>query len=178
MKARKGFTLIELLVVIAIIGLLSTLAIVALSSARSKARDSKRTSDMKQVQTALELYFNDKQYYPLAASAEIGSQLFCLDSASGWKTTQGSCASPLYLASAPRDPDNVAAGVACAQGGSATTKCNYAYFTMTAGSTCAANCNNYNIHFRLENDPDGATGPLIAGVNCTTETGIYATCLH
>ena len=39
MKKQKGFTLIELLVVIAIIGLLSTLAVVALTSARAKARD-------------------------------------------------------------------------------------------------------------------------------------------
>ena len=57
---QKGFTLIELLVVIAIIGLLSTLAVVALNSARAKARDAKRVADIKQVQTALELFFNDE----------------------------------------------------------------------------------------------------------------------
>lgn len=61
---KKGFTLVELLVVIAIIGLLATLAIVALNSARAKARDAKRVGDVKQVQTALELYFNDEGGYP------------------------------------------------------------------------------------------------------------------
>ncbi|MFH2063468.1 MAG: type II secretion system protein [bacterium] len=68
-KSNKGFTLIELLVVIAIIGLLSTLAVVALNSARQKSRDSKRVADIKQVQTALELYFADENEYPTEAVA-------------------------------------------------------------------------------------------------------------
>lgn len=67
----KGFTLVELLVVIAIIGLLSTLAIVALGSARSKARDARRISDVKQIQTALELYFADQGVYPTVAAPGI-----------------------------------------------------------------------------------------------------------
>jgi len=71
MKHRKGFTLVELLVVIAIIGLLSTLAVVALGSARSKARDARRVSDIKQIQTGLELYFSDQGLYPVAASAVV-----------------------------------------------------------------------------------------------------------
>ena len=69
MRKQKGFTLIELLVVIAIIGLLSTLAVVALNNARSKARDAKRISDIKQIQTALELYYNDAGAYPAAITA-------------------------------------------------------------------------------------------------------------
>ena len=64
MKNNKGFTLIELLVVIVIIGILATLATVALSSARGKARDARRVSDVKQIQTALELYYNDAGGYP------------------------------------------------------------------------------------------------------------------
>ena len=67
-KNKKGFTLIELLVVIAIIGLLSALSILALGSARARARDAKRVADVKQMQTALEMYFNDMNDYPLAAS--------------------------------------------------------------------------------------------------------------
>ncbi|MBU1131363.1 type II secretion system GspH family protein [Patescibacteria group bacterium] len=50
-----GFTLIELLVVIAIIGLLSSLAMVNLNSARAKARDARRLSDVKQLSTILEM---------------------------------------------------------------------------------------------------------------------------
>ncbi|HNV13004.1 MAG TPA: prepilin-type N-terminal cleavage/methylation domain-containing protein [bacterium] len=63
-KRKRAFTLIELLVVIAIIGILATLAVVALQQARSRARDSKRMADMKQVQTALELFFNENGRYP------------------------------------------------------------------------------------------------------------------
>jgi prepilin-type N-terminal cleavage/methylation domain-containing protein len=61
---KKAFTLIELLVVIAIIGLLATLSVIALNNARAKSRDAKRVADVKQMQTALELYFNDAQRYP------------------------------------------------------------------------------------------------------------------
>ncbi|OGF19044.1 hypothetical protein A3G56_01530 [Candidatus Falkowbacteria bacterium RIFCSPLOWO2_12_FULL_45_10] len=52
---QKGFTLIELLVVIAIIGLLSTMAVVSLNSARGKARDAKRVSDVKQLSNVIEM---------------------------------------------------------------------------------------------------------------------------
>ncbi|MEI6378624.1 MAG: prepilin-type N-terminal cleavage/methylation domain-containing protein [Candidatus Falkowbacteria bacterium] len=61
---KKGFTLIELLVVIVIIGILATLATVALSSARMKARDARRVSDIKQMMTALEMYYNEAGGYP------------------------------------------------------------------------------------------------------------------
>ncbi len=63
-QKKKGFTLIELLVVIAIIGLLATLSVVALNNARERARDSRRVSDIKQIQTALELYYNAEDGYP------------------------------------------------------------------------------------------------------------------
>ncbi len=54
-RNEKGFTLIELLVVIAIIGILATLGTVSLSSARAKARDAKRLSDVKQLSTGMEI---------------------------------------------------------------------------------------------------------------------------
>ncbi|MFH1790324.1 MAG: prepilin-type N-terminal cleavage/methylation domain-containing protein [bacterium] len=98
---KRGFTLIELLVVIAIIGLLSTLAVVALGSARVKARDSKRLSDVKQVQTALELYYTDNNEYPAGASSTLGTGSYgCLNS-NGWAAT--GCANP-YMGQVPSDP--------------------------------------------------------------------------
>lgn len=65
---NRGFTLVELLVVIAIIGLLASVVLTSLSSARRKSRDAKRVADMKQLATAMELYFNDFSGYPLTAN--------------------------------------------------------------------------------------------------------------
>ncbi len=74
MKTKKpAFTLIELLVVIAIIGILATLAVVSLQNARKNARDAKRIADVRQMQTALELYHNDTGVYPL--TGEIDSTI-------------------------------------------------------------------------------------------------------
>lgn len=106
---KKGFTLIELLVVVAIIGLLSTLAIVALNSARAKARDSKRVADIKQLITALELHFADQNAYPVAATAltlgDADNKALC---SNGWNTGAGACTGTTYMGlvpSAPTPPD-------------------------------------------------------------------------
>src|SRR5665648_71072 len=60
----RGFTLIELLVVIAIIGLLSSVVLASLNTARMKSRDARRLSDIHQIQIALELYYNSFGRYP------------------------------------------------------------------------------------------------------------------
>lgn len=73
---NRGFTLIELLVVIAIIGLLSSVVLASLSSARQKSRDARRTADIGQIRIALEMYFDAAGYYPPivdATSNETGS---------------------------------------------------------------------------------------------------------
>ncbi len=94
-KFKRGFTLIELLVVIAIIGVLATVSIIALSNARAKSRDAKRLGDLKQMQTALEMYFNDKGAYPLSIDNGIFS------------TSSGSTSTYMYIKPAsPTPADN------------------------------------------------------------------------
>ena len=61
---KTGFTLIELLVVMAILGLLATVGLSSFRNAQIKGRDAQRKSDLSQIQRALEMYYNDKGYYP------------------------------------------------------------------------------------------------------------------
>ncbi len=62
---KRGFTLIELLVVIAIIGILSSIVLASLNSARLKSRDARRLADIKQLQLALALYYDsNSSAYP------------------------------------------------------------------------------------------------------------------
>lgn len=77
LKLQKGFTLVELLVVIAIIGVLATLVLLQLGTARARARDTKRITDINQIRTAIEQYFEDHDgSYPTTIdSAAIGIYL-------------------------------------------------------------------------------------------------------
>lgn len=60
---KKGFTLIELLVVVAIIGLLSSVVLASLNSARVKAKDAAIKAEMSEVANLMALNFNDYGSY-------------------------------------------------------------------------------------------------------------------
>jgi len=97
---RKGFTLIELLVVIAIIGILATIVLVSLNTARQKARDVRRIGDLRQVALALEMYYDDTRYYPAIA----GPGVTCTSAT--WTTMSTAISGGGYMTAVPSDPLN------------------------------------------------------------------------
>ena len=67
----SAFTLIELLVVMALIGTLATLLLANFNAARERARDAQRKSDLRNIQTALRLYYNDYDIFPDNSGTQI-----------------------------------------------------------------------------------------------------------
>ncbi len=100
----KGFTLIELLIVIAIIGLLSSIVLSSLNTARIKSRDARRIQDLTQIRTALELHFLDKGYYPQSGCGWDCNGYRSSYSAASWALFAADLAS--YMSDVPLDPLN------------------------------------------------------------------------
>ena len=144
-----GFTLVELLVVIAIISLLSTIAIVGLQSARIKTRNAKRLADVKQLSTALEMFYDDNGHYPDKSFAQIGEpNTTILDSETGF-TNSGS--GTIYMAKTPLAPKISASDIYI-----------YVAYKFSAPNTVRTNhmrncyngqkCDYYTIWFQHENN--------------------------
>ena len=139
-KSKRGFTLIELLVVIAIIGLLAAIVLVSLNTARQKARNSRRVSDLRQIALALEMYYDDNTAYPGDPDATA-----CDDWAAMVPCLEGTGAAPCnvgYMTKVPTDP-----------GGSVA----YAYNT---------NLSDYVLRAQLE--PGGSSSLLATDVDTTS----------
>ncbi|MFN3188120.1 MAG: type II secretion system protein [Candidatus Paceibacteria bacterium] len=101
---KAGFTLIELLVVIAIIGILASVVLSSLSSARAGARDSQRVQVAKQLQIALEMYRNDNGSYPTTGGAWRGGTSGCQGGHGFGATGYIPGLVPRYTSVLPADP--------------------------------------------------------------------------
>lgn len=104
LKIKRGFTLIEMLVVVSLIGVLTTLVAANLNSARERARDTQRKSDLRNLETSLRLFYQDYQKFPDASSGVIvgcgtGGGSACPSSDGSWTAD-----SNVYMSKFPGDP--------------------------------------------------------------------------
>jgi type IV pilus assembly protein PilA len=87
-RNNKGFTLIELLVVVAIIGLLSSVVLASLNSARGKAKDAAIKEEVSQLVNLMALNYNDYGSYLNLRFQVIGSSGTCGTLLTGIYATQ------------------------------------------------------------------------------------------
>ena len=153
-KGSKGFTLIELLVVIAIIGVLASIVLASLNTARKKSRDTRRVADMNQAKLALELYFDSNKSYPDTAASR-GTALLVPTYIAAWPSDPTtSTAYPYFAGIQSRADDGTAGNNACSTSGATCLFYHSGATVEDAGITAMSS--------RAGGCPE-ATGSLLAG---------------
>lgn len=104
-RVKYGFTILEILIVLAVFGLLATLAVLSLNSARARVRDAQRLSDISTISAGLSRYWLEKATYPSNAGIELGKPGSNAEvlSAAGFEKRQGA-QTPIYLDRLPTGP--------------------------------------------------------------------------
>lgn len=103
MNKEKGFTLIELLVVISIISLLASIVFASLNSARAKARDVRRKADLRQLELAIQFYYDMNGTFPPSVTTGADAMHSTTEGGVNWPVAFRNELLP-YIATVPLDP--------------------------------------------------------------------------
>jgi prepilin-type N-terminal cleavage/methylation domain-containing protein len=152
-KAQKGFTIIELLIVIAIIAILALLVLNNFQGAQAKARDQQRTTDINNIHSKLEEFYNERNYYPSGLSLTGTNALTGMDEGS-LKDPQGGDAPATSQVA-----DATAADAAAGPTGDTVGTAGYSYITYPTG--CADNCTGYRLKAFIEKSSTTTPNPYV-----------------
>ena len=151
-KQNKGFTIVELLIVIVVIGILALLVITTYSGIQAKARNTKRATDVKSLQTKLEAFYNDNGYYP--SLTDMKSDTWIASNMKGMDLTS------------MQDPSNPSQSHTMV---ATPTAKSYAYaVTDSSGNSCEANdqnCAKYVLTATYEGSVNGQTTTVVSSLN-------------
>lgn len=137
----KGFSLLEVLVAVSIVVLLTGIGFSSFNNFQRNSRDTKRQSDLRVIQSVLEQYHADLNFYPSTIDFNVPF------TSSIGRTGTPAGAPRVYLKQLPKDPNN-----------SDPTYAKYNYIALPLN--CSNNCSQYSLCSKLENPPSGS--------NCST----------
>jgi len=149
LKDKRGFTIVELLIVIIVIGILATLVITTYNGVQSRARDTKRKTDINAIQGQVEAYNAQNGNYP--TNANMNDSTFRSNNLKG-----------LEAPAALQDPKWNSSNTNCTASGAvtlqdSTTPANGCYGYQASPAGCdngsGGDCTSYTLTANLENGP-------------------------
>lgn len=155
-NSSQGFTLIELLIAIAIIGIVFGVVVSSTAQIQKSSRDAKRESDLRNIQSALQQFYADQNYFPSITNIDTLTSLTTGSDTTGPVITP----SKTYLQMVPKDPET------------GSKYCYVAYRSaISTGNT--SDCNNssankcyfYRIFTKIENSRVPAFSQSYCSVN-------------